>query len=80
MKGFHLARGTASQVEYAYFYVRAFCRIYLSDYICAGYELPLVCRDMHEEVKDLVRDHLAEKQKHMHWTGLPLHVDSIVPR
>ena len=34
--GFHLSRKKARPTEYAYFYLRAFCRLYLTDYICAG--------------------------------------------
>ena len=34
--GFHLSRIKGSPTEYAYFYLRAFCRLYLADYICAG--------------------------------------------
>ena len=31
-------------------YLRALCRIYLIDFICAGYELPSVCADIEAEV------------------------------
>lgn len=31
-------------------YLRAVCRIYLSDFICGDYPLPDVCRDLHDEV------------------------------
>ena len=34
-------------------YLRAICRIYVSDYVCADYELPYVCHDLHSELEEL---------------------------
>ncbi len=31
-------------------YVRALCRIYLTDYLCAGYPLPAACDGLYEEL------------------------------
>jgi len=31
-------------------YLRAICRIYVSDFICGGYEMPPICNDLHDEV------------------------------
>lgn len=33
-------------------YLRAVCRIYLADFVCADYPLPAVCADLHEEVME----------------------------
>jgi hypothetical protein len=64
--GFHLSRRRAQKNEMAYFYLRAFCRIYLVDYICAGYELPIICQDLYSEVKEIMierRQNFAEKRQ-----------------
>lgn len=39
-------------------YLKAICRIYLVDYICTGYELPLPCQYLEEELHELLSDHL----------------------
>jgi hypothetical protein len=39
-------------------YLKAICRIYLVDYICTGYELPLPCQHLQEELQELLSDHL----------------------
>jgi hypothetical protein len=31
-------------------YVRALCRIYLTDYLCTGYSLPAACHGLYEEL------------------------------
>lgn len=38
-------------------YTRALCRIYLSDYVCADYDLPFVCRDIHQEIESLEKEY-----------------------
>ena len=46
--------------------------------IFLGYELPVVCKDMHSEVKDIVREHHLAINRHKHWTGF--HWDALIPR
>ena len=79
--GFHLSRRRGSTKEHAFFYIRAICRIYLVDYTCAGYELPLVCADLHAEVKAIVKQHSHVRGKKLHWAWdyvLPRSVKSVV--
>ena len=33
-------------------YLRTICRLYLSDFVCAGYELPQSCRDLIGDVDE----------------------------
>ncbi len=61
-------------------YLRAICRIYISDYICADYELPYVCRDLHTEVERLETEWEAieDARYRKHGGGLSL-MHSILP-
>jgi hypothetical protein len=67
--GFHISRKRAQKHELAYFYLRAFCRIYLIDYVCAGYELPIACRDMHSDIRAVLteREKKAAAKRHFGW-------------
>ena len=38
-------------------YVRLLCRLYLSDFVCAGYSLPAVCEDLHAELEAATAAH-----------------------
>jgi hypothetical protein len=61
-------------------YLRAICRIYISDYICADYELPYVCRDLHTEVEQLETEWEAAEaaRRRKYGGGLSL-MHSILP-
>ncbi len=48
------------------FYTRALCRIYISDFICANYELPAVCSDILDDV-DAFTTEYEVKQKDKVW-------------
>ena len=52
--------------------------VFFSFIFLIGYELPAVCRDLHNEVRDIVREHHLVTNKHKHWTGF--HWDALIPR
>ena len=61
-------RGTTS-----YHYLRAICRVYLSDYICTGFPLPLACADLIDEADELAREFAgaaATSDQHVHKNDL----------
>ena len=35
-------------------YVRILCRIYFADFVCAGYKFPVACRDIKQELHELI--------------------------
>ena len=50
----------------------------LSCVLHLGYELPVVCQDMHKEVEEIIKEHHLVTNRHKHWTGF--HFDALVPR
>jgi hypothetical protein len=36
-----------------YYYLRVVCRLYLVDFVCAGYKLPVACEDLAEELVEI---------------------------
>ena len=67
LTGFHLSRKKANKVEFAFFYLRALCRIFVTDFICSGYELPFACNDIKEEVDDIIREHASINRNRLYW-------------
>jgi hypothetical protein len=61
-------------------YTRALCRLYVSDYVCAGYDLPYVCHDLHSEVEALEAawESLEDRRYRKHGGGLSI-MHSILP-
>jgi hypothetical protein len=41
-------------------YLRALCRVYVADYICAGYDIPLDCADIGNEVHEQIKQYYSE--------------------
>ena len=35
-------------------YLRVLCRLYVTDFICAGYNFPEACKDIYDEIPDLI--------------------------
>ena len=35
-------------------YLRVLCRLYVTDFICAGYNFPVACKDIYDEIPDLI--------------------------
>jgi len=58
MNSFEVSRayfaGNQDQAD-SYHYLRAFCRTFLSDYICMGYSLPLSCVDIADDIIAFVK-------------------------
>ncbi len=52
-------------------YTRALCRIYLSDFICADYDLPAVCHDILEDV-DTFTSEYESKERAKAWANRSL--------
>jgi hypothetical protein len=42
--------------------LKTFCRIYLSDYICGGYELPAVCANLTDDALHDIREYYSINQ------------------
>merc|ERR1712146_194806 len=61
-------------------YTRALCRLYISDFICTYYELPYICRDLHEEVEELETawERLEDRRYRKHCGGLSI-MHTILP-
>jgi len=59
-------------------YTRALCRIYLSDFVCADYELPAVCRDMVQEI-DVFTLEYETKQRARAWAHRSL-ANTLLPQ
>jgi hypothetical protein len=51
---FNVTANNATVEELSFMYLRAICRLYLTDFICADYELPDACADIHSEVRFVV--------------------------
>ena len=47
-------------------YLRAICRIYLSDFVCGDYPLPALCSDLHSEVLERSA-HVARTERQRRW-------------
>jgi hypothetical protein len=69
-----LNRNPANRVQTSSSYLRALCRIYLVDYMCAGYDLPSICSDLAEEYRSLADDYielnrpsLLARERHKSW-------------
>jgi hypothetical protein len=63
--------------ESSYYYMRALCRVYLSDFLCTGYNLPLICQDIVLEINPLIESYI--KRKHQAEQKLPLYLRLGIP-
>ena len=51
---FHRKMDDALLVSEKNIYLRVLCRLYVADFICAGYSFPAACKDIYDELPDLI--------------------------